>query len=310
MNNILAIANAAESFRVMATKSCSLSLCLIGLCVQDAYTQAATKGNSIKQLFSGKFFAFSYAHGNKCRKFYLAVRSRMLTDTSPADKEAAEKQLDAQLQAILDAGDEAPAMAEKIFGPYIEGEDLLTYPRTRKAKKLPAPCEVPSTPEPLPAPGQTHPRRERTLREWTHVAAPVEIFIRDLAPLLTRQDRDRLAEQLSALAHEMKNTKGMRPARAAEQTAKNAQKDAKQSSRSASQSRDVAGQISSHATALSAMQKNTGAMVANIEKLTAAAQSMADAAQRAADAAARSAESLAAKMESLRKTTERINRKI
>lgn len=65
-----------------------------------------------------------------------------------------------------------------------------------KVKKAPAQA-APLAPA---MPRQTHPRRERTLREWTHVAAPVEIFIRDLAPCLTRQDREELAEQLTARA--------------------------------------------------------------------------------------------------------------
>lgn len=214
INKTSKIANEAEFVRASMARNCGCNICLIGACVQDAYTQAASQGKRIGDLFDGNLFNFSYYHGTKCRKAYLAVRERMLAEVRPEDLAEATAQLDEKIQELLENEEKAQDIARELFAPYADTANLLS-PARRKApaKGLPAPSPGPAEPVPALRPGEEHPRRARTLQEWAAITAPLDVFVRDLAPVLTHTDRTQLAEQLEALARAMKATQSMRPAR-------------------------------------------------------------------------------------------------
>ena len=127
---------AAEEELVRAGRAHLAYSCLVGACVQQVYQLASANGVSIKTLFKNYYkegtkavklaggcsFSFTYEHGNKCRKVFEGVRSRMLQDGGYTP-ERLERVISEHVQALI-AGAYGDVDSLRLFGPFLTADSM------------------------------------------------------------------------------------------------------------------------------------------------------------------------------------------
>jgi len=212
--------DAAERELVRAGRAHLAYSCLTGACVQQAYALAAAQGANIKPLFAncykkesraarlagGAAFAFSYEHGNRCRKTYAGIRERMLAGGGYSSPEQLDRIISEHVQALV-AGAYGENDSLALFGPYLSAESM----RQELLGLFPAPPPQPGeiiraeTAKALPAATADWEAQRATKKtEFLGYLSCIDAYVERACMYTTDADREAQARRLEQAARRLR----------------------------------------------------------------------------------------------------------